>query len=179
MAKRLNHENLALKLLSKKSSPCGSVDIPPMSLDEIQKDIDECKICAGLNHSFCIWHKEMIQGRIDLFKSSPAQVNFLTLTFELGFSSYETPKDDWELIESKTFIKSASFNTIKELNITEGSILFASSESQLLNRLRFYYPGQFIIIDINHNDLIQFCDNCFDTDAYIKRAFRRNEKKIV
>jgi len=63
---KLNHENLAFKL-SKPHESCGSFERYPMSLEEIQKDINECDVCKKLKYSFCIYHTEMIQGRRDLF----------------------------------------------------------------------------------------------------------------
>jgi len=68
MAHRLNHENLSFKLTSKESERSGrNLEIPPMSIDEIQQDIYKCGKCSDIGNDFCDWHIEMIQGRYDLF----------------------------------------------------------------------------------------------------------------
>ncbi len=66
---KINHENLSFKLCSKESSSCGMDEIPPMSVNEIQKDIYNCPKCSAIDNGFCGWHRGMMQGRMDLFNS--------------------------------------------------------------------------------------------------------------
>ena len=71
MAKRLNHENLSFKLSKPHESWGTGFERQPMSIMDIQKEIDECDICQKMGCGFCVDHMRMIQGRKDLFNTAP------------------------------------------------------------------------------------------------------------
>jgi len=56
MAKRLNHGNLSFKTFGKEIESAGSPDKFPQSIDEMQKEIDECDLCQNLKPGFCVYH---------------------------------------------------------------------------------------------------------------------------
>ena len=61
MGKRLNHENASFKLDYDNHEPAGGNDYHPQSIQELQKEINECDLCRNLpGDELCMWHEERL-----------------------------------------------------------------------------------------------------------------------
>lgn len=61
MTTRLNHENLSFKSWGKETETCGVECKQIQSIQELQKEIDECELCQNLK-GYCHWHQMIIDG---------------------------------------------------------------------------------------------------------------------